>query len=142
MRSETDGDEEGPPVRRIGTVLALLGLALARRRRAARRRRRRCERAAIVKAALDPSYVGCVYVRVSTAAPAWSAVAPISYATGRRNRSCEDRGKVFDGVSFLKRVRPGVWRVVAAGSDLQDNCPVPQLVRRDLFRFAGWGNCK
>jgi len=129
-------------VRRIGTVLALLGLALAPAVATASRAPTTGERVAIVKAALDPSYVGCVYVRVSTAAPAWSAVAPISYATGRRNRSCEDRGKVFDGVSFLKRVRPGVWRVVAAGSDLQGSCPVPQPVRRDLFRFAGWGNCK
>ena len=129
-------------MRRIGTMLALLALALAPPAATASRAPTTGERAAIVKAALDPSYVGCVYVRVSTAAPAWSAVAPISYATGRRNRSCEDRGKVFDGVTFLKRARPGVWRVVAAGSDLQDDCPVPQLVRRDLFRFTGWSNCE
>jgi len=128
-------------VRRFGTVLALLALALVPAAATASRAPTTVERAAIVKAALDPSYVGCVYVRVSTAAPGWSAVAPISYATGRRNRSCEDRGKVFDGVTFLKRARPGVWRVVAAGSDLQGSCPVPRLVRRDLFRFAGWSNC-
>ena len=129
-------------MRRIGTVLALLALALVPAAATASRAPTNGERAAIVKAALDPSYVGCVYVRVSTAATGWSAVAPISYHTGRRNASCEDRGKVFDGVSFLRRVRPGVWRVVAAGSDLQGSCPVPRLVRLDLFRFVGWGNCK
>jgi hypothetical protein len=131
--------------RRLAAGLAVLAsLAVAASPAAASRNPTTAERAAIARAALGAGFpLRCLFVRVSTVAPAWSAVGNVAMQPVRKNDAwCTARGRVFDGVTFLRK-REGRWRVVTAGSSVSPSeCRlVPLRVRNDLPRFTAGLGC-
>lgn len=126
--------------RRLAASLAVVAtVAVAAAPASASRNPTTAERAAIARAALGADFpLRCLFIRVSTVAPAWSAVGNVEMQSTRQNVAwCTQRGRVFDGVSFIRK-RDGRWRMVTAGSGLTaPECRVvPVRVRNDLPRFA------
>jgi hypothetical protein len=108
-------------MRRIGVVLALLGVLLTAATADARRKPTRHERAAIAAKFDIPGK--CLKIWVSTVNRHWARME----FNGKKFEDPDCKPHAADGVVVLKR-KHGKWRMVTAGSSF--DCPVPKTPPR------------
>ncbi len=113
-------------MRRLATVVVLLGLLVTAASATAQRRPTAGERRAIAKTFDVPAE--CVKIRVSTVNERWARM----HFKGRKFDDPDCRPHAADGIVILRR-KGGKWQFVTVGSSF--DCPVPDTpprVAKDL----------